>query len=120
MHIHKTGALIRASVMMTAYCKPDVSALTLEQLDHYAKCIGLAFQIHDDILDVESDTQTLGKPQGSDRLLNKPTYPAVLGLKESKVRETALYNEAIRSIEDFDSGADLLRNIAHYIVKRLK
>ncbi len=120
MHIHKTGALIRASVMIAAYCKPNVSALILEQLDHYAKCIGLAFQIHDDILDIESDTNTLGKPQGSDSLRNKPTYPAVLGLKESKAREIALYNDAIRSLADFDSGADLLRNIASYIVKRLK
>lgn len=120
MHIHKTGALIHASIMMAAYTQTEVSPSTLQKLDHYAKCIGLAFQIHDDILDVEGDTETLGKPQGSDSLQNKPTYPALLGLTEAKTRANTLYNEAIDSLIEFDARADLLRNIAYYIVKRLK
>ncbi len=120
MHIHKTGALIHASIMIAAYTQSEVSHSTLQKLAHYAKCIGLAFQIHDDILDVEGDTETLGKPQGSDSLQNKPTYPALLGLTEAKTRANTLYNEAIDSLIGFDARADLLRNIAYYIVKRLK
>ncbi len=120
MHIHKTGTLIRASVIMAAFAKDSVAESTLAKLDHYAKCIGLAFQIHDDILDVEGDTQTLGKPQGSDSQQNKPTYPALLGLNQAKARATALHDEAIQSLAGFDEGAELLRQIATYIVKRVK
>lgn len=120
MHIHKTGALIRASVIMAAFAKDSVPESTLARLDHYAKCIGLAFQIHDDILDVEGDTQTLGKPQGSDSQRNKPTYPALLGLNQAKARATALHDEAIQSLAGFGEQADLLRQIATYIVKRVK
>lgn len=120
MHIHKTGALIRASIIMAAITKPEVSSRELERLDRYAQCIGLAFQIKDDILDVEGDTQTLGKPQGSDRQLNKPTYPALMGLHRAKARAMELHDDAIRSLEDFDQRADLMRQIATYIVKRVK
>lgn len=120
MHIHKTGALIRASVMMAAIAKPEISSQELEQLDRYAQCIGLAFQIKDDILDVEGDTQILGKPQGSDSQLNKPTYPALMGLHRAKARAMELHDDAIRSLEDFDQRADLMRQIATYIVKRVK
>lgn len=119
MHIHKTGALIRASVMMAAITQPDLDTAALEHLDHYAKCVGLAFQIHDDILDVEGDTEILGKPQGSDSDLNKPTYPALLGIEDAKQRAQELYQEAVRSLEDFGAKADLLRDIAMYIVRRV-
>ncbi len=119
MHIHKTGALIRASVMIGAISKLDIPNHDLEQLDHYAKCIGLAFQIHDDILDVEGDTDTLGKPQGSDSERNKPTYPALLGLEEARVLAQELHDNALTSLEIFGDRADLLRNIATYIVKRV-
>ena len=74
MHLLKTGALIRASVLLGAMCSSDVQASKLEALDTYAHCVGLAFQIHDDVLDVTADTATLGKPQGSDELLNKLLY----------------------------------------------
>lgn len=120
MHIHKTGALIRASITMAAAAKSEIASQSVEQLDHYAKCIGLAFQIHDDILDVEGNTKILGKPQGSDRQQNKPTYPALLGLNEAKAREMLLHDEAIHSLEGFGERADLLRRIATYIVKREK
>jgi len=119
MHIHKTGALIRASILLAALSKPNLPADRWEQLDHYAKCIGLAFQIRDDILDVEGDTETLGKPQGSDSELNKPTYPSLLGLEEAKARALTLHDDAINSLAEFGERADLLRNIATYIVKRV-
>jgi geranylgeranyl diphosphate synthase, type II len=119
MHIHKTGALIRASILLAALCKPDLPTEHRERLDHYAKCIGLAFQIRDDVLDVEGDTKTLGKPQGSDSELNKPTYPSLLGLEEAKIRALTLHDDAINSLAAFGERADMLRNIATYIVKRV-
>jgi geranylgeranyl diphosphate synthase, type II len=84
MHIHKTGALIRASVNLAALSKPDLNPAIAKNLDHYAKCIGLSFQVKDDILDIESDTATLGKTQGKDVDNDKPTYPALLGMAGAK------------------------------------
>ena len=79
MHLHKTGALIRASVQL-GYLTSKIDDKTVsEHLDHYARCVGLAFQVQDDILDVEGDTSIIGKPQGSDIDQNKPTYPNILG-----------------------------------------
>ena len=118
MHIHKTGALIRASVALGALNAAEVDASQLKRLDHYAKCIGLAFQIQDDILDIEGDTQTLGKQQGADQALDKPTYPALLGLDGAKERARELYDEALDSLEIFDDRADPLRWMAGYIVSR--
>jgi len=118
MHIHKTGALIRASVKMGAMCRPDIDSKLLQKLDHYAKCIGLAFQIQDDILDEIADTETLGKPQGADKALNKPTYPSLLGLEEARKMAMDLYDDAIQSLADFDHKADPLRWLAQYIVER--
>ena len=80
MHIHKTGALIRASVNLATLVKSDVDAEVATRLDHYAKCIGLSFQVKDDILDEDSVTVTLGKSQGKDKENDMPTYPALLGL----------------------------------------
>ena len=118
MHIHKTGALIRTSILFGALCsdKPDGEATA--RLDHYAKCVGLAFQIHDDVLDETTDTQTLGKTQGADRALNKPTYPAVLGLTASVKLADELANAAIDSLAGFDHNADALRALARYVVER--
>ncbi|UCE88484.1 MAG: (2E,6E)-farnesyl diphosphate synthase [Pseudomonadota bacterium] len=118
MHIHKTGALIRASVTLGALCAPDIDAAQLKQFDHYAKCIGLAFQIRDDILDVESDTETLGKTQGADIALNKPTYPALLGLDGARQMARELHEDAIASLADMDERAEPLRWISHYIIDR--
>ncbi|MCG8427637.1 MAG: (2E,6E)-farnesyl diphosphate synthase [Chromatiales bacterium] len=118
MHIHKTGALIRASVKMATLCAPETSPDTAKKLDHYAKCIGLAFQVQDDILDVESDTETLGKTQGKDQDQDKPTYPALLGLPEAKRRAQELYQEALDSLATLDDKADPLRWLAHYIIQR--
>jgi len=118
MHIHKTGALIRASVKLAALSSPDIEPDTLEKLDHYAKCIGLAFQIRDDILDVEGDTETLGKTQGADIALNKPTYPALLGMDEAKQRAKNLHLEAVDILSSLGEKAEPLREIAKYIINR--
>jgi len=120
MHIHKTGALIRASVELGALSCPSIKTAELERVSHYAKCIGLAFQVQDDILDVESDTATLGKPQGSDQARNKPTYPELLGLKGAKEVARNLHQEALASLLNFDEKADMLRGIANFIVNREK
>ncbi|MCP4041379.1 MAG: (2E,6E)-farnesyl diphosphate synthase [Gammaproteobacteria bacterium] len=118
MHIHKTGALIRASVKLGALATDLPDRGSLEKLDHYAKCIGLAFQIRDDILDVESDTDILGKTQGADAAHNKPTYPAIVGLAEAKIIAAELHAQSLASLDNFDAKADPLRWISDYIVQR--
>ncbi len=118
MHIHKTGALIRASVNMAALSKEDIDAATAKKLDHYAKCIGLSFQVKDDILDEESDTATLGKTQGKDQDNDKPTYPALLGLAGAKQKAQELHEQAIESLSGFGKEADLLRDLSLYIIQR--
>ncbi len=118
MHIHKTGALIRASVALGALSSPEVNSTQLAKLDRYAKCIGLAFQIRDDILDVAGETSTLGKNTGMDQYREKPTYPALNGLEESRQRACDLHAEAMDSLSGFDDRADPLRWISLYIIER--
>ena len=118
MHIHKTGALIRASVVLGALTAPELEEATLERLDHYAKCIGLAFQIRDDILDVEGETDTLGKRIGADQTQDKSTYPALIGLEASRERAVELNDEALDSLSGLGSAADPLRSISRYIIER--
>jgi geranylgeranyl diphosphate synthase, type II len=120
MHIHKTGALIRASAELGALSLENIDEDHFSRISQYAKCIGLAFQIKDDILDIESDTETLGKPQGSDMARNKPTYPELLGLDGAKQAADDLFNKAIECLSIFDERADMLRSIADYIVNRNK
>lgn len=125
MHHHKTGALIKASVMMACHCHAtsmdSISAkekVRCENLYGFAGAIGLAFQVHDDILDIESDTETLGKQQGADIAAGKPTYPSIMGVEAAKEKADALYDKALNSLSEFGSEADLLREIAGFIVKR--
>ena len=118
MHRHKTGALIRASVRLGALCNPTIGDTELERLDAYAACIGLAFQVRDDILDVEADTETLGKAQGADIAMNKPTYPSLLGLEAAKQKAEELHEQAIAELAAFDEGADALRGLSAFIVNR--
>ena len=118
MHIHKTGALIRASVQLATLSAPNLNSTIAHKLDHYAKCIGLAFQVKDDILDEESDTATLGKTQGKDQDNNKPTYPALLGLQGAKEKAQALHEEALKSLDVFGLEADLLRDLSLFIIQR--
>jgi len=118
MHIRKTGALIRVSVNLAVLSAPAVPAPVAQGLDHYAKSIGLAFQIQDDILDVESDTVTLGKTQGKDRDQNKPTYTALLGLSGARQKALDLHAEALGALSTLGPEADLLRDLSHFIVQR--
>ncbi len=118
MHIHKTGALVRASVLLGAHCAGITSAAQLTSLDYYAKCIGLAFQIRDDILDVEGETHKLGKHTGMDQQREKSTYPALMGLEAACQRARELHDAAIDSLRDFDGRADPLRLISSYIIER--
>jgi geranylgeranyl pyrophosphate synthase len=118
MHIHKTGALIRASVVLGALTCEGLAEEALEKLDHYAKCVGLAFQIRDDILDVEGQTDTLGKRSGADQSLQKSTYAALIGLDDARQRADELHEEALDSLSGFDERADPLRWISLYIIER--
>ncbi len=117
MHQLKTGALLRAAIRMGAqYAGAD--GRQLQQLDTFGRAIGLAFQVQDDILDLESSTEVLGKTQGADLARNKPTYPALMGLEAAKKHAQALYNEALTAIDNLDGDADRLRELAEFIVKR--
>ncbi|MCF6355969.1 MAG: (2E,6E)-farnesyl diphosphate synthase [Candidatus Polarisedimenticolaceae bacterium] len=118
LHIHKTGALIRASVRLGTLAIEQSENLLTQKLDHYAKCIGLAFQVRDDILDIEGDTKTLGKTQGKDQAQLKSTYPALLGLQGARDTADQLLAEALESLSGMDKKADPLRWIANYIVAR--
>lgn len=117
IHTHKTGALILASVKVGAKLG-GCSDSELQSLVKYGETIGLAFQVADDILDVTGTTTTLGKDAGSDEARGKATYPALLGLKESKVRVVELLDLALAGISEFDDKADPLRAIAKQIVNR--
>ena len=118
MHRHKTGALIEASVKLGALASGRATPEQLHALQAYARAIGLAFQMQDDILDVESDTQTLGKRQGADIARDKPTYPALLGLDAAKAYALELRDQALAALRPFDAAAEPLRELARYIVER--
>ena len=117
LHQHKTGALIRASVRCGALAV-GANSTQLAALDRYAAAIGLAFQVQDDILDIESSTEQLGKQQGSDLSLNKSTYPSLLGLAVAKQHAKTLYDDAIAALNDFGDKGMPLRELAHYIIAR--
>lgn len=117
LHRHKTGALIRACVQLGAIAV-DASSEQKIALDNYAAAIGLAFQVQDDILDIESSTEQLGKQQGADLALNKSTYPSLLGLEKAKQRAQDLCNEAINALALLEEQADPLRQLARYIIER--
>jgi farnesyl diphosphate synthase len=118
MHQLKTGALLRASVLLGALCGKDLSAVELEGLKAYAVAIGLAFQVVDDILDATADSATLGKTAGKDAADNKPTYVSILGLEESKALAQQLRRDAIDALSPFGEQALRLRELAELIVQR--
>ncbi|CAI8962187.1 geranyl diphosphate/farnesyl diphosphate synthase [Pseudomonas sp. IT-P258] len=118
MHRHKTGALIEVSVKLGALASGRAEKDELKSLQTYAQAIGLAFQVQDDILDVESDTETLGKRQGADIARDKPTYPALLGLDAAKAYALELRDQALHALRPFDAAAEPLRDLARYIVDR--
>jgi farnesyl diphosphate synthase len=117
MHIHKTGALIRASVLLGAQCG-SVPAATRTALDHYAKCIGLAFQVVDDVLDAEAPTATLGKTAGKDAANNKPTYVSLLGAARARELAQELRADAHAALRSLGTPAARLRQLADFVVER--
>jgi farnesyl diphosphate synthase len=118
MHRLKTGALIRASVLLAAACAPGLTTLEWDALDGYSKDIGLAFQIQDDILDVEGNTADLGKTIGADAARSKPTYPSVLGLQAAKTRARELQRRACDRLAPFGGRAQVLEWLASFVVDR--
>jgi farnesyl diphosphate synthase len=118
MHILKTGALIRASVLLGAQCGTALSPDAHVQLDRYAKCVGLAFQVVDDILDEEGDSATLGKTAGKDKADGKPTYTSLMGLGPAKEFARELLADAHTALSSFGDGGLRLRELADFIVQR--
>jgi farnesyl diphosphate synthase len=118
MHIHKTGALIRSSVILGALCAAKIDESTRLRLDQYAKRIGLLFQVVDDILDTAADTATLGKTAGKDAAQHKSTYVSLLGIQGARALTAELLDEAKAALEGLGDGARRLREIADYIVAR--
>ncbi|MDH2919289.1 MAG: polyprenyl synthetase family protein [Sideroxydans sp.] len=117
MHIHKTGALIRAAIVLGAQCG-NATPAQLAQLDHFGKCVGLAFQVVDDVLDTEADTATLGKTAGKDADHDKPTYVSLLGVKAAREMAQQLHQDALKSLDEFGAAAQRLRELADFIVLR--
>ncbi len=118
MHARKTGALIGAAVALGALCAESADTARLTPLDAYARAIGLAFQIADDILDVEGDTATLGRPPGRDQKHAKPTYPALLGLDRARALALEQHAIALESLRPLGDNARLLCDIADFILDR--
>jgi farnesyl diphosphate synthase len=118
MHIHKTGALIRAAILLGARCGNHLNAEQLEKLDRFGKLIGLAFQVVDDVLDCEADTATLGKTAGKDADNDKPTYVSLLGLEAAREMAQRLHRESLGALDGFGDGAQRLRELAGFIVLR--
>ena len=95
-----------------------ISPETFAQFAHFSEKVGLAFQIRDDILDIQADTKTLGKPQGSDAAQNKPTYPSIVGIEQANNTANTLLQQALDEIKDFDHRANNLRAVSNYMVTR--
>ena len=119
MHRLKTGALIEASLSSGAVLG-GLNSIKISLLESYAQNIGLAFQVTDDILNIEGDPEIMGKAVGTDKLRNKNTYPSLLGLKKSKDFAGKLVENALQALESFDQKAEPLRAIAKYIIERKK
>ncbi len=118
MHARKTGALIHACVMMTAACAPNLTEDVRRALDVYADAVGLAFQIQDDLLDIEGDPRLLGKATGADQALHKPTYPSIAGLEASRNRMRELHTRALNALDVRGLHSDLLVAISDWLVLR--
>ncbi len=118
LHIHKTGALIRACLLMACHAKAPIDATHMEALDRYGKCVGLAFQIQDDVLDEIGQTSALGKTAGKDKVHQKSTYPAVMGLPAAQQRATDLFNEARNALSVFGERGAPLKWLSEHIQGR--
>jgi farnesyl diphosphate synthase len=120
MHGLKTGALIRAAILSPCYLVHNLSQENWRAMDHFARNIGLAFQIRDDILDVAGNTEVIGKPAGSDQKLNKATWPALFGIDESARQCQELLESALTELDAFGDAAESLRLLASYVVERIR
>ncbi len=118
MHARKTGAVICAAVLMAAECVPGLNPDHYASLARFAKAVGLAFQIQDDLLDVTGDVSTLGKATGADSERAKPTHPAVIGIPASQQRVRLLHNQATDALAPFGDRASSLRSLAHWLLSR--
>ncbi|MAM56390.1 MAG: geranyl transferase [Salinicola sp.] len=118
MHQHKTGALIRAAVRLGALVAVEESDPRVAALDRYAAAMGLAFQIHDDVLDVTGDTRTLGKTSGADARRDKPTYPALLGVAQARDRALDLLDEALEALQPLGEAGLPLAALARFMIDR--
>ena len=118
MHVHKTGALIRASVRLGALAAGCRDASTLDALERYGHAIGLAFQIRDDLLDIEAATEQLGKTAGKDVAAAKPTYPAILGVDASRAELARLTRDALEAIAPLGERARSLEDLARFVAER--
>jgi farnesyl diphosphate synthase len=118
LHSKKTGALISACVTMAITLAGNVSEEHSQNLQRYAQLIGLAFQVQDDILDVVSDSATLGKPQGSDQALNKSTYPALLGLEQAKAYLNDLHQQALQALQTLPYNIQMMESFTDFIIQR--
>jgi len=118
MHALKTGALIRASILMACAARPRLAAAQRDSLDRYGRAIGLSFQIVDDLLDVLGDPAVTGKLAGADALRGKPTYPAVAGIAAARARAAELAEEGVAALAGFGAEADMLRGFAGDLVRR--
>jgi geranylgeranyl pyrophosphate synthase len=119
MHQRKTGALIRASVNLGGISALEATTAQLDALEKYAQSLGLAFQIRDDVIDQISTTEVLGKHQGADQALNKPTYVDLLGLEAAQEQLDELHKKAKTALEPFGEDAEILSLIADFVVQRL-
>ncbi|WP_371188573.1 (2E,6E)-farnesyl diphosphate synthase [Thalassotalea maritima] len=118
IHKLKTGALLQASILMPATCRQDLPAETYQGLLHFAQQIGLAYQVHDDIIDITGTEETLGKPAGSDLQANKSTYPALLGLDGAIKKEQQLFEQAITALQGLPFNTSTLADFSSFIIKR--
>ncbi len=118
MHRLKTGALIKASVLMAAIADHTNNSETYNHLARFAECLGLIFQIRDDILDIQGNTEILGKPQGSDAAQNKPTYPSIVGMEEAENASSELLRQACHEMDQLNVQWESLHTVSHYIVTR--
>jgi geranylgeranyl pyrophosphate synthase len=118
LHAMKTGALIRASVLMAARCRPDLTAVQYRALERFGEAVGLAFQVQDDILDVEGDVAIIGKPPGSDQARGMPTYPAIAGIEAARARVRGLHAEATRLLSDHGWHEGPLADLSDWLLTR--
>jgi len=118
IHRNKTGALIQAGIMMAAVTIFETADPALAQLRRFGQTIGLAFQVQDDILDITAETAVLGKTAGKDLQVEKSTYPALMGLEAAQQYAQQLHDQAFAALDYFETGAEYLHQVSHFLLQR--